>query len=62
MGKCGRRRFIGIGLACAKRLLEAGSRVFLAGVDEAEEASAVEALGELSPPGRRWRLRFHRRP
>ena len=40
----------GIGLACAKRLLEAGSRVFLAGVDEAEVASAVEALGEKSPP------------
>ena len=42
----------GIGLACAKRLLEAGSQVFVAGVDEAEVASAVEALGGKGVPGR----------
>jgi NAD(P)-dependent dehydrogenase (short-subunit alcohol dehydrogenase family) len=35
----------GIGFACAKRLLDAGSQVVLAGIDAEEVASAVAALG-----------------
>jgi NAD(P)-dependent dehydrogenase (short-subunit alcohol dehydrogenase family) len=57
----------GIGLACAKRLLEAGAQVVLAGVDAEEVQSAVEALsdkgavvrgfaGDLSEPSEARRL------
>ena len=44
----------GIGLATAKRFLEEGSRVFVAGVDEVEVKSAC---AELSPNGRAGGLR-----
>jgi NAD(P)-dependent dehydrogenase (short-subunit alcohol dehydrogenase family) len=39
----------GIGLACAGRLLRAGSQVVLAGIDSGEVEKAVEALGETRP-------------
>jgi NAD(P)-dependent dehydrogenase (short-subunit alcohol dehydrogenase family) len=39
----------GIGLACVKRLLEAGSQVVLAGIDAEEVAAAVDDLSDQGP-------------
>ena len=39
----------GIGLACVKRLLEAGSQVVLAGIDAEEVDSAVQDLSDRGP-------------